>query len=169
MRRALFVSVALAGLVAWAATSWAQTRPDFSGTWSFDTANSDPAPARRGGGGGRGGRGGGAAVATSMTVSQTQADLTIERVTGQGTQTLVYKLDGSESTNALGQGEAKSKASWEGATLVIATTQSFEGPNGTITIESREVYSVNGAVLTIQTTRTTPGGTQNRKLVYNKG
>jgi hypothetical protein len=88
---------------------------------------------------------------------------------GQGTQTLVYKLDGSESTNAMGQGEAKSKASWDGAKLVVTTTQSMNGPNGAMTMESKDVYSLDGGTLVLETTRNTPMGAQSRKLVYDKG
>ena len=37
----------------------AQAKTDLSGTWTFDEAKSDPAPARAGGGGGGGGGRGG--------------------------------------------------------------------------------------------------------------
>jgi hypothetical protein len=166
MKRALIVAVALAAVVAMPMTSWAQAKPDFSGKWTLDEAKSDPAPARAGGGGGRGGAGG---TAASMAIKQTAAELTIDRVMGQGTQTAVYKLDGSESVNAMGQGQAKSKASWNGATLVIATSMTMTTPNGEMTMESKETYSVSAGLLTIETSRNTPNGAQTRKLVYTKG
>ena len=59
----------------------AQAKPDFSGTWTLDTAKSDPAPQGRGGGGG--GRG----PAGPVTIKQTATEITI----GMNT----YKLDGS--------------------------------------------------------------------------
>jgi hypothetical protein len=37
-----------------------------------------------------------------------------------------------------------------------------------VTITSKEIYSVSGNVLTIETTRTTPAGDQTRKLIYTK-
>jgi hypothetical protein len=168
MKRALIVAVALGALVALPMTSWAQAKPDLSGSWKLDEAKSDPAPAARAGGGGGGGRGGGG-TAASMTITQTAAQITIDRVMGQGTQSAVYKLDGSESLNKMGMGEAKSKASWDGSTLVIATSQTMQGPNGEMSMTSKEVYSLVGGILTIQTTRTTPMGEQSRKLVYSKG
>jgi len=168
MKRTVIVAVALTALVALPAASWAQAKPDFSGTWKLDEAKSDPAPAGRGGGGGGGGRGGGAA-ATSMTIKQTAAQLSIDRVTGQGTQTALYKLDGSESVNKMGMGDSTSKASWDGSKLVIATSMTMQGPNGSMSMDSKEVYSLDGSVLTVETSRTTPMGAQNRRLVYSKG
>jgi hypothetical protein len=148
----------------------AQAKPDLSGTWTFDEAKSDPAPARAGGGGG-GGRGGGrmgGAPATPMTIKQTAGELSMDRTTAQGSQTIVYKLDGSESTNTIGMGPATSKAMWDGNKLVVTTTQTVQGRGGEITINSKDIYSVQGNVLTIETTRTTPAGDQTRKLIYTK-
>ena len=62
MKQALIMGVALAALVALPAAGWAQAKTNFSGSWTFDQAKSDPAPAqgRRGGGGaGRGAYAGG--------------------------------------------------------------------------------------------------------------
>ena len=53
MKPALIVGVALAALVALPAPTWAQAKTDFSGSWIFDAARSDPAPP----GGRAGGRG----------------------------------------------------------------------------------------------------------------
>jgi len=150
----------------------AQAKTDFSGTWTFDEAKSDPAPARAGGGaGGGGGRGGGrmgGAPATALTIKQTASELTMDRTTAQGAQTVVYKLDGSESKNTIGMGPATSKAVWDGPRLVITTNQTVQGRGGEITIDSKDVYSVQGGVLTVETTRTTPAGAQTRKLIYTK-
>ena len=74
------------------AAALAQAKTDFSGTWTFDEAKSDPAPARAGGGGGGGGRGGAAWAAhrrRRMTIKQTAAELTMDRTTAQGAQTVV--------------------------------------------------------------------------------
>jgi hypothetical protein len=148
----------------------AQAKTDFSGTWTFDEAKSDPAPARAGGGGG-GGRGGGrmgGAPATAMTIKQTPAELSMDRTTAQGAQTVVYKLDGTDSQNTIGMGPATSKAVWDGARLVVTTSQTVQGRGGEITINSKDIYTVQGDVLTIETTRTTPAGEQTRKLIYTK-
>ena len=173
MNRGLIVAVALAALVAVPALTLAQAKPDFSGSWTLNQDKSDPAPARGGGGGGGGGRGGGrgGGVASQMTIKQTPAQLSIDRAMAQGAQTAAYKLDGSESTNTIGAGEAKSKAMWEGSKLVITTSQTLPGRGGgdPINVEVKEVYSLDGGALTIERTQTTPMGSQTRKLVYDKG
>jgi hypothetical protein len=174
MKRAILVTVALAALVALPAAGWAQAKPDFSGSWTMDAAKSDPAPARGGGGAGAGGGGGargggggrGGGIPMQMTIKQTPATLTIESMAGQGgTQTLVYKLDGTESTNTMGPAEAKSKAVWDGAKLTITTSQSFNGN----AVETKDVYSMDGANLVRENSRTGPNGPITRKVVYTKG
>ena len=168
-----FTAAVVGLLLVFPSAASAQGKTDLSGTWTFDEAKSDPAPARAGGGGGgAGGRGGGrlgGAPATAMTIKQTAAELSIDRTTAQGNQTAVYKLDGSESKNTIGMGPATSKATWDGAKLVITTTQTVQGRGGNdVTVESKELYSRDGNTLTIEGTRTTPFGTQNRKLIYTK-
>ena len=171
MKQALIMAVALAALVALPAPGRAQARTDFSGSWTFDAARSDPAPAvgRRGGGGG--GRGGGGGVPTSLTITQTATQITIERTMGQGSTSGVYKLDASESTNVLGDVFlSRSKVSWDGPKLVLTTRKDMGlGPNGPMSEESNEVLSLDGGVLTIvATTRVAPASAQTRKLAYNK-
>ena len=58
MKNALMAALVL--FLALPQVTSAQAKPDFSGTWTFDEAKSDPAPARAGGGGRSGGRGGAA-------------------------------------------------------------------------------------------------------------
>jgi hypothetical protein len=175
MRQASIVGVALAAFVALPAAGWAQAKTNFSGSWTFDQTKSDPPPAqgRRGGaGGGRGGRGG---VATSLTINQTATQITIDRAMGPGaTTSAVYKVDGGESTNLMGDVFlSRSKVSWDGAKLVITTVKDMgQGPNGMMSEDSKEVYSLDGGELTIiattHNTPTTPNGDQTRRLVYNK-
>ena len=110
----------------------------------------------------------GGAPATAMTIKQSATELTIDRTTAQGTQTAVYKLDGSDSTNTIGPGPATSHASWDGARIVIETKQTVQGRGGEITIDSKDIYNRDGTTLVIETARTMPFGTQNRKLIYTK-
>jgi hypothetical protein len=151
--------------------AFAQGKADFSGTWTLDEAKSDPAPAGRGGGGGGGGGGGrgGGGTASKLVIKQAGGNLTVDRTLANGADTLVFKLDGSESVNKMGQSEAKSKTTWEGNNLVITTQQQLQTPNGTFDITQKDVYNVQGGVLTVTTTRTTARGDTTRKLVYNKG
>ena len=90
------------------------------------------------------------------------------------TTSAVYKVDGSESTNLMGDVFlSRSKVSWDGTKLVITTVKDMgQGPNGMMSEDSKEVYSLDGGVLTIMATThntpSTPNGDQTRKLVYNK-
>src|SRR5437870_731164 len=66
MRRVLLTAMVAAVVIPFAAR--AQGKPDFSGTWTMDTAKSDPAPQGRGGGGGGGG---------PVTIKQTATELSV--------------------------------------------------------------------------------------------
>ena len=168
-KRILAIAVALA--VAVPALTFGQAKTDFSGTWSFDEAKSDPAggPGGGGGGGGRPGGGAGGGTPTKLVIKQTAGEVTIEQTVPNGAQTVVYKLDGSESVNKVAMGESKAKASWDGANLVIAGKRSISTPQGDFEIDVKDVYSLASGVLTITATRVTPRGETTRKLVYNKG
>ena len=128
--------------------------PNFAGTWKLNAEKSE-----MGGGGRTGGR-----MMGELVVKQTAGELSVTR----GEQTSVYKLDGSESTNAGMRGETKSKAKVDGATIVIDSTSSFEGPNGAMTTTSKEVWAMDGGSLVVTTTRTTPRGERTTKMVYDK-
>jgi hypothetical protein len=158
MKRVLLLSATLAVILPFVAH--AQSKPDFSGTWTLDTAKSDPAPAGRGGGGG----------AATLTIKQTGTELSITSEGRQGPQTMTYKLDGSESTNqVMGRGGAaavKSVAKWDGSSLVIETTREFNGTS----ITSKEVRKLDngGKEMQVDTTSQTPNGEQKRKVIYTK-
>src|SRR6266498_3050461 len=111
MRRVMLLALMTAVVLPFSAR--AQTKPDFTGTWTLDTAKSDPAPQGRGGGGGGGGG--------ALTIKQSATELSITSEGRGGPQTLTYKLDGSESTNqVMGRGGAqsvKSVAKWDGSSL----------------------------------------------------
>jgi hypothetical protein len=133
-------------------------KPNFSGKWVRE------APA--GGGGGGGGRGGGGGFGAENTITQTDKTLTIEYMGGgqnPAPMKLVFNLDGSESKNPGGRGgEQVSKATWDGAKIVITTAT----PNG----EIKRVISMEGANMVIEST--TPGreggAPQTSKAVYKK-
>ena len=159
MRQILIVAVA--ALVALPAVARAQAKPNFSGSWTLNQGGGAgaPAPARGARGGGGRGRGGAGAVPQSLTITQTATQITIERTMAGGDLTsATYNLDGSDSGNVLGDVFlSKSKVSWDGAKLVIATTKDFgEVASGGMTQENtKEVYSLDGAMLTV--TITLPG------------
>jgi hypothetical protein len=158
MKRVLLFALATAVVLPFHAR--AQAKPDFSGTWTLDTAKSDPAPQGRGGGGG----------AASVTIKQTGAELAVTSEGRQGPQTMTYKLDGSESTNqVMGRGGAqsvKSTAKWDGSSLVIETTRDFNG----MSITTKEVRRLDngGKEMHVESTTQTPNGEQKRRVVYTK-
>jgi hypothetical protein len=140
---AIVLALAVAGL------TFAQAKPDFSGTWAPKVdANAAP-PA---GGGGRGGGMG------PMTIKQTAAEMTITR----GQNNLTYKLDGTESVNQGRGGEMKSTAKFDGAKLVIKT--SMESPNGAMETTATYSLSADGKELTV----VTASARGERTAVYTK-
>lgn len=159
MKRAVAVVGAVAMMFV-AASAFAQA--DFSGKWAPDTEK-NPAPAA--GGGGRGGGRGGFA-AGPMTITQTATEFTIERETPNGAQKQTYKLDGSEQTVTMGQGEAKVTAKMAGSTITITTTT--DRGNGPMTTTA--VYSMEGSDLVVATTRPGRGGGEptTTKTYYKK-
>lgn len=161
------MAMTLAAALAVPALVLAQATADFSGTWLFDEARSDPAAGAGGGGGGGGRMGGG--TPTKLVIKQTGAELTVERALANGAQTAVYRLDGSESVNKTGMGESKTKVSWNGANLVVTGKQAVSTPQGEFELDIKDVYSVSDSTLTLTSTRTTPRGENTRKLVFNKG
>jgi hypothetical protein len=115
MRRNALVVGALS-LVFAAQIAQAQDKPNFSGSWTV-VADPNAAPT--------GGRGGGGGLGQAATITQDAKTLTVTRTTQNGEVKLVYNLDGSESKNMVqgrgGQTEQVSKATWDGAKLVIST------------------------------------------------
>ncbi len=161
MKRAMFSSLVAAfvftGMV------FAQSKPDFSGTWTLDPAKSEMGQ----GMGGGGGMGGGMMGPMTVTIKQTANELTIERKMGDQARTMTYKLDGTESVNEGMRGQVKSTAKWDGSNLVIKTTsQNQQGG----TMESTEVRSLSadGKTMTVDSTRQTPRGEIKQKMVFNK-
>jgi hypothetical protein len=131
----------------------AQGVTDFSGTWKMDPTRSESAHQ---------------AVPigpVTLVIKQTASDVSIETrraATDKGeihSETLTYKLDGSESTAAGTDGTPiKSQAHWEGTTLVTGTTRNIDGS----TITTRYVHSLDlkGNELTIHKTLTVQHGYQ---------
>ncbi len=161
---ALTAGLALLLLAADATVVAAQDRPDFTGAWTLVETTGGPEGARttgqRPGGAQRGG--GMLGIGQEATISQDDATLTMVRQTPQGESRMVYNLDGSESRNVLGMGgqrELVSRASWDGATLVIVTPIELGG----FSVESRMTMSLDDdGRLVVSTTRTGgpgPGGT----------
>jgi arylsulfatase len=109
-------------------------QPSFAGRWAVVP---DSTPSGRGAGPATGSPGSG--WGTPLTITQDAARLIVEqpffsRYDMQPPLKFTYALDGSETRNAvnLGEGEQvqRSRAQWNGATLVITTIHVFPNPSG---------------------------------------
>jgi hypothetical protein len=145
-------------------------KANFAGNWAF---NAEKSQLGQGGGGQGGGRGFGGG---NMVVKQEANLLTVE-TTRPGrdggaptTTTLKYTLDGKESVNTSQRGTSKSVATWapDGKSLKIATSQTFDMNGETRTMNSSEVWTVNGATLSVARTRTGQNGEVTTTMVYDK-
>jgi len=137
----MFVIAAAAGMAV------AADKPDFSGDWKMDADKSafGPIPAP-----------------TSMTrkIDHKDPELTVATSTAgpQGDQntTAKYSTDGKETTNSLMGNDVKSKAAWEGKTLVITSTANLGGAD--IKFTQKWALSDDGRTLTDVTSISAPQG-----------
>jgi hypothetical protein len=114
----LFVIAAAAGMAV------AADKPDFSGSWKMDADKSvfGPMP-----------------PPSSMTRKIDHKDpvlsVTESRVSEQGDMntTMKYSTDGKETTNSMMGNDVKSKAVWDGKTLVITSAANFGGADVKLT------------------------------------
>lgn len=145
-------------------------KANFAGTWAYNAEKSNVGGGQGGPGGGRGFGGG------DMTVSQ-EGNLLSVSTTRPGrdggdpvTTTMKYTLDGKESVNASQRGDSKSTASWsaDGKSLTIKTSRTMNMGGETRTMNSSEVWSLNGANLSVTSTMTTPNGEMTSTRVYDK-
>ena len=162
MKRLVVLAAMLALVGAPAALVSAQD-VDFSGTWNLDRDNS-VIPQGRGGGGGL-------RTAETLVISQTASSITFEQQGAGGqSRTLVYALDGSETTIDQARGTLTATSRWDGATLVTSGNQEIETQRGNFSLEltERRTLSTDGQTLTAEITRTTPAGDRTSTLVYKK-
>jgi hypothetical protein len=151
-RTAILLSAAIATVAA------AQAKPNLSGKWTLDPASPSPRVPATGVGWGQ-----------EFTATQDANSLTVEYAQGQNPVKLIYKLDGSNSTNTLpgrgGQPRTEvSKAAWDGARLNITTSTADAA--GTA-VEFKRVVSLEGSTLTIEHIPTGFGGAS-MKVIYKK-
>jgi hypothetical protein len=127
----LFV-IAVASNIAMAAD-----KPDFSGDWKMDADKSAFGPMP---------------PPTSMTckIDHKDPDLSIVQsqsgAQGDQTMTFKYSTDGKETTNSLMGNEVKSKAAWEGKTLVV--NSSLDAGGAAVKLVSKYSLSDDAKTLT---------------------
>jgi hypothetical protein len=145
-----------------ASGTFAQARPDLSGTWrlNFDLSESPV-----------GGGGIDVTFPSEMVVTQSTTELSLtRRSVRQAPFAAVYRLDGSKVSVDAPPGITETgEARFEGAALVITSRRSFSSPAGDTVVEFRETWSVSGNVLTVKKTVTQDGESQNASAAYDRG
>ena len=97
MKRVMLLALIAALVLPFSAR--AQGKADFSGTWTLDTAKSDPPPQGRGGGGGGGGGG-------TQTIKQTASELSVtSEGRGRGSEFVVLLPNVREHRDAVNVAE----------------------------------------------------------------
>ena len=139
----------------------AQARPDFTGTWRFNQAKSNPNIA---------GNTPNIPFPSQIVVKQTPAEFHVASTSvRQQPLSATYKLDGSKVTVQAPSGITETgEARFEGSNVVITSRRSFTSPLGETVVEFKEVWTVNGTALTIEKTRIESGETSTEKAVYDK-
>ena len=143
------------------AEAFAQTRPDFSGTWRLNVGKSAPNVA---------GNTPNIPFPSQILVKQTPTDISVESTSiRQQPVSAVYKLDGSKVTVQAPEGISETgEAKFDGGNLVITSRRSFSSPAGEVVVDFKEIWSLSGNALTIEKSRTQSGDTSNSKAVYDK-
>ena len=136
----------------------AAAKPDFSGTWVMDTAQSDK----------------GQMTPSKMTlkIAQTPKEITVDRQQttqmGDMTSTMKYATDGSTSKNQLTMGgnnvDVSTVVTWEGATPVFTSQMNFGGQDA----QSVEKWALAGKNLTLNRQVSFGGQEFSSKLVLVK-
>ena len=139
----------------------AQATPDFSGTWKFNQLKSTPGIA---------GNTPNIAFPSQIVVKQTPADLIVHSTSvRQAPVAANYKLDGSKVTVEAPKGITETgEAKFEGSNVVITSRRAFSSPAGDQVVQFKEVWTLDGNVLTIVKTRVEDGESNTEKAVYDK-
>jgi hypothetical protein len=183
MKKKIALVAGLCLLVMAAAVSAQEKQTNFAGDWKLDKDKSELGERNR-------------IESMTMKVTQTEKELTVERKAeragrpgdegegrgrrgmrggGGNQQPLTYSLDGKETKATTGGGrfggEAKLKAKSEkDGKMKLMQTRSFEGPMGSMSIKTTEIWelSADGKTLTVSSETETPRGTRSSKMVFMK-
>jgi hypothetical protein len=181
-----FVIAAVLTLFVMAMSVSAQNAPSFSGTWTLDVSKSKLGERNN-------------IESQTLTVTQTDKDIKIANQTKRGAppagapgggrpggggmggpggpggdNSVSYILDGKEVTieqdSPMGKIPVKMTGKVDGGKLKLATSRTFNGPNGEITSTSKETWSLSedGNVLTVEREMTSPRGSNSTTSVYTR-
>ncbi len=139
----------------------AQAKPDYSGTWKFNQVKSTPGIA---------GNTPNIAFPSQIVVKQTPTELSVQSTSvRQAPLSANYKLDGSKITVEAPKGITETgEAKFEGPNVIITSRRSFSSPAGDQVVNFKEVWTLEGNVLTITKTRVEDGESNTEKAVYEK-
>jgi hypothetical protein len=151
MSRTLVVALVLA------LSGYAQTKPNFTGTWKLNVSKSDfgmmPAPESR-----------------SDVIEQSEGMIkdTVSSAGAQGatSYTINIKTDGVEAPVKLGARDVKMSAAWSGNALTVTTKLDVSGND--VVIKSNWTLSSDGNTWTQAAHITSPMGETDTKLVFEK-
>lgn len=173
--RKLLYAFALTSALVFAMAAHAAA-PNFAGTWTLDKSKSQGLNPRQQN-----------AESVSWNITQTDKEITLEeKITGGappgggpgggggrgmgmgGPRT--FNLDGSETTGDTGRGKFVRKATTSGNTLELTSKNTFQGPDGEVTMTSSDklTLSADGKVLTVVRHVESPRGAQDSTLVFTK-
>jgi hypothetical protein len=144
-------------VVLFAVCASAQQRPDFSGRWQLAPDPSAPT------GGARAVPPMGAGWGSDISIAQDATTLTIEFATyGRGDMQpptkLVYRLDGSQTTNTTNVGRGPqdqvSTAAWDGNKLTLTIVRSFAAASGEkpTSVRTTQTLALDSGTLIVETT-----------------
>ncbi len=148
---------------------------NFSGIWTLDVANSKLGERSN-------------IESQTMTVTQTETTIKVEMATkrkgagggrpgggfvggGGGDTALTYNLDGKETRNdGGGATPVMLKAKFDGSQLNISQSRTFNGPQGEISIVTKDKWSLgaDGKTLTVNRESSTLRGSNSTTLVFVK-
>ena len=121
------------------------TKTDFSGTWEMDLARSESAHS------------GDSQGPVTVVIKQTTSDISVETRREGQSETLVYRMDGSETEKpAPDNGPYKWRARWDGPKLITETHRNINSTAVTV-LEVRSL-SDNGKEMTVNRTLTVQHG-----------
>ena len=138
-------------------SGFAQTKPNFTGTWKLNIGKSDfgpvPAPSTR------------TDVITS-TADAIKDVVTSETDQGPVNYTIDLKTEGTEAILRVGGRDIKISAKWDG--LELSVTQKFTYEGSDVTGNSKWTLSSDGNTLTVNSHYTSPLGELDQKSVFEK-
>jgi hypothetical protein len=152
-----FFALVAVGLIGFVALAQAQSKPNFSGSWKVNNSKSDfgPMPAPQ-------------SITSKIDHKEPNLKIATTWVGDQGERTFEfsYTTDGKENTNTFGNAEIKSKATWEGSTLLIASKGSAD--SGEFSIQDKMSLSEDGRTFTLVRAFSGPMGEATQTLIHDK-